>query len=388
MKKSKFIIIIISILVLIITVVQFKKYFFIKQTISIGKINKVIKRELAPNIVYTYYEARINKKPQKIHTVTFDPKDEQVVLKPYKYNNQVYGRYKLSNTAKQVINNSDSKVIAGINADYFHMGNGIPIGLFLKDRRILSTPGLDDEWYAFGFTNEKESMYGLMPKVRKDLITKDKTVEISHINRLHHTDDSLILFSKDFYDNTLSDDSVDEYICEIISGDIKLQSAMKLKVVDIKKGHGEIILSAKGKYKDILNKISINDIVSTYFDIDQDWSSINFLVGGRYLLVKDGESIVHDDNLTCARSAIGTLNDGRIIMLVVDGDYSEYSVGVSLEEFSTILKDFGCINAINLDGEGSSTLVINNQEKLKVINKPSDSNGERKVANALILTIE
>jgi len=86
------------------------------------------------------------------------------------------------------------------------------------------------------------------------------------------------------------------------------------------------------------------------------------------------------------RSAIGIKANGKVILLTVDGR-QENSAGLSLHELTKIMRWLGCVSAINLDGGGSTTLWT---EKMGVINYPSDNkkwdhDGERKVANVVIL---
>lgn len=81
------------------------------------------------------------------------------------------------------------------------------------------------------------------------------------------------------------------------------------------------------------------------------------------------------------RTAIGKTKDGKILLLVVDGRQPNYSVGVSLTELANFLLEFGAMEAINLDGGGSSTMVVEN----KIVNKPSDQTGERPVSDALLV---
>jgi len=54
---------------------------------------------------------------------------------------------------------------------------------------------------------------------------------------------------------------------------------------------------------------------------------------------------------------------------------------MTLNELSEFMLFLGCYNALNLDGGGSTTLVIND----KIINYPSDLTGERPVGNALLI---
>ena len=86
------------------------------------------------------------------------------------------------------------------------------------------------------------------------------------------------------------------------------------------------------------------------------------------------------------RTAIGIKANGKVILLTVDGR-QENSAGMSLHELTKIMRWLGCVSAINLDGGGSTTLWVQN---IGVINYPSDNKkwdheGERKVANVLVL---
>src|SRR5690606_4566926 len=83
------------------------------------------------------------------------------------------------------------------------------------------------------------------------------------------------------------------------------------------------------------------------------------------------------------RSAIGYDRAGQIWFLAADGRAPEYSVGLTLTELAAEMQKLGCIEAICLDGGGSTALVINGI----LVNRPSDGS-ERRVPNALIVTSE
>jgi len=78
------------------------------------------------------------------------------------------------------------------------------------------------------------------------------------------------------------------------------------------------------------------------------------------------------------RTAVGYTREGELILLVVDGRQPE-SRGVSLEELADILLHLHCVEALNLDGGGSSTLVV----KGRRLNRPAGRNREREVMSAL-----
>lgn len=89
------------------------------------------------------------------------------------------------------------------------------------------------------------------------------------------------------------------------------------------------------------------------------------------------------------RTAVGRIDKRKILLLAVDGRH-ENAAGMSLFELSSVLRWMGCREAINLDGGGSTALWIYNAPENGVVNYPSDNKlwdhqGERKVANVLLL---
>ncbi len=70
-----------------------------------------------------------------------------------------------------------------------------------------------------------------------------------------------------------------------------------------------------------------------------------------------------------------------VVFITVDGRKKE-AKGMSLIEVQKFLLTIGCIDAINLDGGGSTTMWTKNKG---IVNFPSDKSGERPVSNALLI---
>lgn len=82
------------------------------------------------------------------------------------------------------------------------------------------------------------------------------------------------------------------------------------------------------------------------------------------------------------RTAVGVAPETRKLWLVVvDGRQGEYSTGMSLPEMAELLEALGVTEGLNLDGGGSSAMVIGGRP----VNRPSDPTGERPVVNALLV---
>jgi exopolysaccharide biosynthesis protein len=72
---------------------------------------------------------------------------------------------------------------------------------------------------------------------------------------------------------------------------------------------------------------------------------------------------------------MGYTGDGHLIIMVVQGRFPGIAEGASLNDLALMLIETGCIEALNLDGGGSSMLLINGKETIK----PSDKEGQRPV---------
>ena len=82
------------------------------------------------------------------------------------------------------------------------------------------------------------------------------------------------------------------------------------------------------------------------------------------------------------RTAVAvSVEEPRLYLVVVDGRQGDYSTGMTLPELAGLLEALGAEEALNLDGGGSSVLVVRG----RAVSRPSDDTGERPVVNALLL---
>ena len=110
------------------------------------------------------------------------------------------------------------------------------------------------------------------------------------------------------------------------------------------------------------------------------------------VLITDGEiNITVDEEVFFAseitnihpRTAAGYTSDGRFILMVVDGRQAS-SRGVYLQELAVMMDNLDCVEAINLDGGGSSGMVVNG----KILNRPTGTTGQREVMSAIAVLFQ
>jgi hypothetical protein len=131
------------------------------------------------------------------------------------------------------------------------------------------------------------------------------------------------------------------------------------------------------------NRLEINP-----FDCPE---STQFALAGTNLVVIDGEVVEQGTDIGATkldpRTAVAIDKQGKKLWLVViDGRQPGYSEGVTLEELGKLLKELGAVSALNLDGGGSTAMVIEEGRGVKVLNSPIHTRiplRQRPVANHL-----
>jgi Phosphodiester glycosidase/SPOR domain len=81
------------------------------------------------------------------------------------------------------------------------------------------------------------------------------------------------------------------------------------------------------------------------------------------------------------RTAAGVMADGTLLFVTVDGRNPTHSVGASIPEMTALMRDLGAVDAINLDGGGSTATVVNGLLQ----GVPSDATGERPDGDGIVI---
>lgn len=124
---------------------------------------------------------------------------------------------------------------------------------------------------------------------------------------------------------------------------------------------------------------------------DRDgWSEARDIVGGVGLLLHDGVRLTDwsverfragFDTERHPRTLIGVDGGGHVWLVVVDGRRPEWSLGMRFDELQTLAERLGLRTVLNLDGGGSTTMVVSGD----VVNRPTDLIGPRRVSDAIVV---
>lgn len=275
---------------------------------------------------------------------------------------------------------AEKKAFAGINGGYFAKG-GQPLSLLCISGKIITENIMQRT--CLGITEDKEVVIDSLIFKGKIITAKGENFVINGVNRERRKGE-IILYTSEFGTTTGTNATGKEFII------------VEDTVVEIRDGNSSIpenglVISADRDVSDILYaNISIGEKIILDLRIEtQDGKRIVNALGGGPRLLKGGNIFITSEaenfkpditSLRAPRTAVGLTRYGELFITVVDGRQPDLSIGMTLEELAEFLFKEGVVDALNLDGGGSSTMVVNG----KLLNSPSDGK-ERKISSALLI---
>jgi len=154
---------------------------------------------------------------------------------------------------------------------------------------------------------------------------------------------------------------------------------------------GFVLTMNSGDNPDILARLLAlkpgDPVDITVSSADPRWSEAKEALGGMYRLLENGRLGQNLSAERTARTAIGIKADGSVIFYTLDGKQPGLSVGANCTQVAMRLLELGCVDALGLDGGGSTTLGVTwpDKQAMEVVNSPSDGR-ERSNSNAIFLT--
>lgn len=146
--------------------------------------------------------------------------------------------------------------------------------------------------------------------------------------------------------------------------------------------------SIVSKNAEINAALAVGKKIRIQYEYTGAYANITAATGGGVCVLKNSEAPSNIETAlpdTHPRTGIGVKEDGTIVMAVIDGRQANKGMnGVGGAEMSSVMKNYGCTEAYNLDGGGSSTLCILENDELVVKNSPSDG-WERSDSNCLLV---
>lgn len=307
-----------------------------------------------------------------------------------------------SRTIMQAIdymNENNMRPMLGINASFFSFQTGIPMGHVITNGEITSKDGTT--LAGVGFREDGTAFMGDLG-IYSTATFGEYIVEIPHINKyLQSSTQVLNLYTDAFGSNTKAQTDTINIILKDPDSMLTLGGTTTAVVedilylpggADIPPGKMVLSLNMAGNQwiLTLLQTLEIGQTVTIKNEATQDaelWNTAyNGLASEGKRLVKDGQIQSGFEAGAAPRTAVGITGSGSVIFYVLDGRQNGYSYGAKQETIAKRMLELGCVDALNLDGGGSTTIagVYPGSDAASVINSPSEGT-LRRVSNFIFL---
>ncbi len=262
---------------------------------------------------------------------------------------------------------------AGVNGSFF-FGDGTPVGAVIVNGQVISTP-LYNRTALIIYKNGKAAI----SSVKMDGFLKfvsGKTIGFDGVNQ-PMKDNRIVVYTPDYQitdggGNVVNFTLVNDIVTSVSYGQTKIPP-------------NAVVISASGVQADALKgMLKDGSPLKWFFITSPPMDDIMHAVAAGPRLVSNGSVYVTSkeekfrndvSKSKASRTAAGINSRGDLIFVVVEGAGGEK--GVSLEELSDLMIELGAVEAMNLDGGGSSSMVINGSRV--------NSGYERPVSNAIVV---
>lgn len=378
--------------------------FSLSCTLTAQLKDSLITEEIAPGVTYSkIYRAQDT---LSINLLKADLRQGDYYIRAAKARDRLLGREKTSQMASR-FQDSTHEILAAVNADFFNMKTGevesnmVIEGQFLKAVRVTDSP-FDPSHKIhsqFAFTYDKKPLIEkfsfsgevILPGGNKSSITRINSAADSNSFTLYNfyegdeTPEAKVNINEAEVELTPVVTQSDTFLC-VASSSVLLGGRHTIT-------KGKSILTATGSLAQVLqNGVKYGDTIKVIVRLNPYFKGIRTVTGGWPQIVRNGMNLADEadsvegtfpkfSRVKHPRTGIGFSSDSLTIYFITVDGRQESSSGATLKEFADLMISEGIYNGLNLDGGGSTTMVIDGN----VVNRPSDKEGERPVGNCLLL---
>lgn len=308
---------------------------------------------------------------------------------------QVFGKRTVLE-ANQYLNSQGIFAAMGMNSDFFSFTTGVPMSDTITEGKVLTCDS--DQLIALGFNSDGSAFITpLRVEIRVER-ADGSTFGIEALNKFRQPY-ILYLYTDEFGSETGCSGRGTNIVLGDVSGEFRFDEPVTATVESVTESDGSVEIpkgklllsvdnSAAYEVKARLNGIAPGEkLTFTAVETtgDERWKTAVYgtgCLGGS--LIRNGQ-LDFEDDIAAPRSAVGIRPDGSIVFYTIDGRQQGYSYGVRKETLAKRLLELGCVDAVNLDGGGSTQLAGTPPETtdFTVLNSPSES--LRRCANFIFL---
>lgn len=313
----------------------------------------------------------INGRPVRINVVEINQKlNPNLQINPQLSSSRLASKSTITTLARK--NNS----LVAINGTYFKPQTGVPLGTLMINGKIYTGPIYNR--VAMGIFDEGFDMARL--ELNAQVKSFKGNLKVDNINQPRMLYTHVIVYTPEWGSFAPPSPKYGKQIA-VENGKIVSIGTQTMPIPH----NGYVIVGPDERLSKLYRAKHVDLDIKTI----PNWDNVKHIISGGPYLVKNGEVFVDmtEQKLGAIggknpRTAIGYTQDGNFIMVAVDGREGA-SVGLTLKELAWFMKSIGCINAMNLDGGGSTVMYV----KGRVVNMPKVKGGIA-LSNALTIDLK
>ena len=365
--------------------------------------------ELAPGVTYAQY--RDERGPWAINLVRVDLRHANIAIRAARALDQLRGRERVSDIARRA-ESSGVRVLAAVNADFFNLETGenendqVIDGEWWKGLKVTDSPydTYDNTHTQFGID---AAGHPLMDRFILDGKAWDRGAMTPIITLNFNPSgkpEGTALYTSRYGATTPRDTARRTVEVTLIwagkRGDtllfVRRGPASTSSGTSIPANGAVLAAYGSGLRAQEVQAMADGDTVKILLAaLPRITRELAMVVGGWPRILRDGQNIAgeaatlegtlsRNAESRHPRTAIGFSRDSSTLFLLTVDGRSENSGGMTLIELATVMRELGAWQAMNFDGGGSTTMVVAG----KVVNQPSDKEGERAVGNAVLVVLK
>ncbi|MBD3291854.1 MAG: AMIN domain-containing protein [Armatimonadia bacterium] len=316
--------------------------------------------------------------PVRVHVIDVDPTSSAVDVRPSLAATTVHERASVTRIVQR------TGAWGGVNGGFFAR-SGPPLGMLVIDGEWVRDP-----WggrTVLGMTADGKLLMERLNFDGRVIFSGHGAQPLSALNRGHEEQHTLVMFTRRW--GRFVEGAKGRTRLAVDASGAVIEKATDGKAVSVPEAG--FVLSGIGKMARSLDLIDVGCAVTPELRTTPHWPTVTHAIGGGPRLVKDGREHVtaspegfRPDIYAGApsRTAVGITARGRLLLVVAEGAGGDDRCGMTLKELAATMIKLGAVDAMNLDGGGSSTFVADGQ----LYNAPSDG-VQRRVSNALLVFV-
>jgi hypothetical protein len=365
-------------------------------------------REIAPGVSYSQFTDP--RGPWAINLVRVDLRRDNIEIRSARAFDRLQGRERVSDMVRRV-DSTGVRVLAAVNADFFNLESGenennqVIAGEWWKGLKVTDSPydTWDNAHVQFGIDAARRPLIDRFILDGKAWDRGVMTPIITVNSNPSGKPEGTALYTSRFGAATPRDTTRRTAEAPLIAAGKRADTLLFVRrgAVSATSGSsiptGGAVLAAYGSglRAEEVQKMGDGDTVNVLLATLPRFphgATPAMIIGGWPRILRDGDNVAGESATTEGtlsrnaevrhpRTAVGFSRDSSTLLLLTVDGRSENSGGMTLVELANVMRELGAWQAMNFDGGGSTTMVVAG----KVVNHPSDKEGERAVGDALLV---